>query len=247
MLRLSTLLSFTLVPMMPSLLASEPRFLIESPETKVALLELYTSEGCSSCPPAEAWLGTLKENPGLWKQFAPVAFHVDYWNKLGWTDRFALPEFARRQRGHAALWHASTIYTPGLVINGEERRSGGSLTFPAEPSPGRLRFSSEDGARVEISFVTSRDWEEPLIVELVPLAHGVRTNVRRGENAGRELQHEFVALALVSGSLRSMSRGVYTAQLTLPRITVAPVTSMVAWVRPANTLTPIQVAGGWIP
>jgi hypothetical protein len=64
----------------------------ESAPNKVHLLELFTSEGCSSCPPAEEWLTKLKQNPGLWRDFVPVAFHVDYWDHLGWRDRFAAKE-----------------------------------------------------------------------------------------------------------------------------------------------------------
>ena len=70
-------------------LAAETRF--ESGPQQISLVELYTSEGCSSCPPAEAWLSRLKEEPGLWKNFVPIAFHVDYWDRLGWRDRFSSP------------------------------------------------------------------------------------------------------------------------------------------------------------
>ena len=76
---------------------------------QVAILELYTSEGCSSCPPAESWLNNLKASPDLWKHFVPVAFHVDYWNSLGWTDRWSSPEFSERQRDYAKLWRAKTF------------------------------------------------------------------------------------------------------------------------------------------
>jgi len=237
----------SLLALVPSdLLASDPKFSFESPDTKVALIELYTSEGCSSCPPAEAWVGALKDNPGLWKRFVPVAFHVDYWNYLGWTDRFALPEFTRRQREYAARWNTGTIYTPGFVLNGEEWRPAGSLPSAATHRSGKLRVSGEGGNKLAVSFVTSRDWHEPLIVEIAPLAHGVRTDVRRGENAGRQLRHEFVALALIAGSLQPVGNGIYKAQLTLPDSTYAPVAAIAAWVRPANSLVPIQAAGGWI-
>jgi hypothetical protein len=227
-------------------LAADGEFSIESADTKVALIELYTSEGCSSCPSAEAWLGALKDNPGLWKQFVPVAFHVDYWNHLGWTDRFALPEFTRRQHAYAAHWNASTIYTPAFVLNGEEWRPRRPLPVPGNQTPGRLRVSGKDGGRLEVSFVTLREWHEPLIVEIVPLANGLRTDVRRGENAGRELRHEFVALALVAGDLRRAPNGAYTAQLVLPSSMAAPVAAIAAWVRSAHSPAPIQVAGGSI-
>jgi len=68
--------------------ASEPKT-FESGDTQNSLIELFTSEGCSSCPPADAWISQLKESPDLWKKIVPVAFHVDYWNNLGWRDRFA--------------------------------------------------------------------------------------------------------------------------------------------------------------
>src|SRR4051794_21790628 len=66
----------------------------ESQERQTTFLELYTSEGCSSCPPAEAWLNQLSKSPVLWKDFVPTAFHVDYWDHLGWRDRWAAKEFS---------------------------------------------------------------------------------------------------------------------------------------------------------
>src|SRR5689334_8314649 len=75
-----------------------------SGETQVALLELFTSEGCSSCPPAERWLGALRDAPGLWRDFVPIAFHVNYWDRLGWPDRFASREATQRQHAYAAVW-----------------------------------------------------------------------------------------------------------------------------------------------
>src|ERR1043166_2112982 len=94
----------------------------ESGDTQTALVELFTSEGCSSCPPAEKWLSAFKSNPDLWKKTVPVAFHVDYWDHLGWTDRFAKPEFTVRQQRYAAGFGGDSVYTPGFVINGKEWR-----------------------------------------------------------------------------------------------------------------------------
>jgi hypothetical protein len=70
---------------------------LESGTTQTALLELYSSEGCSSCPPAEAWMASLRDAPGLWRDFVPVVFHVAYWDRLGWRDRFASEQFTQRQ------------------------------------------------------------------------------------------------------------------------------------------------------
>lgn len=92
----------------------------QSSEPQTTLLELYTSESCSSCPPAEAWLSKLKNEPGLWNKFVPVAFHVDYWNNLGWRDRLSDPQFTQRQQSYARLWSADGVYTPEFVLNGKE-------------------------------------------------------------------------------------------------------------------------------
>ncbi|MCB1738986.1 MAG: DUF1223 domain-containing protein, partial [Gammaproteobacteria bacterium] len=95
---------------------------VNSGPRQVALLELFTSEGCSSCPPADRWLSGLIDDPRLWRELVPVAFHVDYWDYLGWPDRFASREFSRRQRDHARSGGLSQVYTPGVVLNGAEWR-----------------------------------------------------------------------------------------------------------------------------
>src|SRR5258705_2813519 len=82
----------------------------------VAVLELFTSEGCSSCPPADNLLPELtKLDSGI----IPLSFHVDYWNRLGWTDPFSNPDYSDRQRKYADHWRLESVYTPELVINGE--------------------------------------------------------------------------------------------------------------------------------
>src|SRR5690242_10629700 len=95
--------------------AAETKF--ESGPQQTALIELFTSEGCSSCPPAEAWMSSLKDNPGLWKNFVPLAFHVDYWDRLGWRDRFASRQWTERELHYASLWKSESVYTPCLVQN----------------------------------------------------------------------------------------------------------------------------------
>jgi len=90
----------------------------QSSERQTALLELYTSEGCSSCPPAERWLSEQKDSLGLWKNFVPLAFHVDYWNSLGWRDPWSSAQASQRQKAYAQLWQSESIYTPEFVLNG---------------------------------------------------------------------------------------------------------------------------------
>ena len=114
------LTSLLLVPLVA---AGADAVRLESPGPRVSLLELYTSEGCSSCPPADRWVSKLRDDPRLWHEVVPVAFHVDYWDYIGWPDRFASPAFGARQREYARTRHVSTVYTPGLVLAGEEWRS----------------------------------------------------------------------------------------------------------------------------
>jgi hypothetical protein len=235
-----------LLIMVRCLFASDHSVAIESPETKVSLVELFTSEGCSSCPRAEKWLGELKGESGLWNKFVPIAFHVDYWNHLGWRDRFSSPEFTRRQRDYAARWNATTIYTPAFVVDGEEWLRA-SLPPPSREKPGKLRLVVEkERAQMEVWFFSNVNTSDFLVADVVPLAHGVGTNVERGENAGRQLRHDFVALALLTASLERSGDRVYRAQVTLPVTMAAPIGSIAAWVRPANSLIPIQAAGGWL-
>lgn len=119
--KFATLVSGGLLACMATSILAAP-FVIESPPERVALLELYTSEGCSSCPPADRWLSELKTNNELWTRVVPVAFHVDYWDYLGWPDRFAAASFSNRQREYALQGAVSTVYTPGLIYNGSEWR-----------------------------------------------------------------------------------------------------------------------------
>src|SRR5437870_9403607 len=133
--------------------AESIRFQSETRQT--SLLELYASEGCSSCPPAEAWLSALKEHPRLWKDFVPVAFHVDYWDYLGWKDPFSSKAWSERQSDYAEHWHSDSVYTPGFVLNGNEWRgwlTRDELPRPSSNSAGVLTAHSEDGNQWTLRF-----------------------------------------------------------------------------------------------
>ncbi|MSU24552.1 MAG: DUF1223 domain-containing protein [Opitutus sp.] len=180
--------------------ATEPARWASGPE-RVALIELYTSEGCSSCPPAERWLGTLRDDPALWKNFVPVAFHVDYWNRLGWPDRFATREFTARQYAQAAAWSSGSVYTPCFVREGVEwRPRGEKISAPVGALAGALT-ASYDGAvlRAEFAPALPRAGERFEIYAAL-LGGGIVSKVTGGENSGETLRHEFVALALVRGA-----------------------------------------------
>src|SRR5689334_12001294 len=88
----------------------------------VPLLELYTSEGCSSCPPADKWLSSIAAAGYGTDKVVPLAFHVDYWDYIGWKDRFARPDFSDRQRWVAAIGRSDFVYTPQVILNGIDFR-----------------------------------------------------------------------------------------------------------------------------
>src|SRR5262245_11683203 len=170
----------------------------QSVATATPLLELYTSEGCSSCPPAEAWLSRIKENPKLWKDFVPVAFHVDYWDYLGWADPLGAADYSERQRAYAAAWKSRSVYTPGFVLDGQEWRGHLSPDKPPDSShrtPGTLILSSDDGKSWLLRFEpVSRSLYGPVVFYVALLGFELSTDVKAGENRGRTLQHDFVVL-----------------------------------------------------
>ncbi len=155
------------------------------------VLELYTSEGCSSCPPADKWLSGLKPLVAN-GQLVAQAFHVSYWDYIGWVDRFAAPAHTIRQRQLAASNGKRGIYTPQLIRNGQDWRdyasaAGGRLE-PARASIA-LRRSAADA--FEATVIPS-DGVGPWSAYWSVTEHGHRSRVQAGENAGETLQHDFV-------------------------------------------------------
>jgi len=218
---------------------------IESPPYRVAMLELYTSEGCSSCPPADRWVSGLKTQPDLWRRFIPLSFHVDYWDYIGWPDRFASPAFSDRQRRHASGQSMRTIYTPGFFLNGAEWRwRGGDLGAELEQVPaGTLEVAIND-ADLTVRFVSELQHGD-LRASVALLGFGLETRVKAGENAGRTLSHDFVVLSVEEAALK-LEGNVFKARLASPSRKVdAQRYAIVAWVNSKGSQVPIQAAGGW--
>src|SRR5947208_12427069 len=178
--------------------STPPATVFESGDTQSTLIELFTSEGCSSCPPAEKWLSGLKSNQDLWKKIIPVAFHVDYSDRLGWRDRFAKPEFTSRQQCYAAAWGGDSVYTPGFVVNGKEWRGwfGGNAMPITSTKVGVLRVSVGDDGKVSATFAPDTVGARPLALNVALLGNDLESDVKRGENSGRKLRHDFVVLQL---------------------------------------------------
>ncbi len=234
--------------------ASAPTFsqelTLNSGERQIQLIELYTSEGCSSCPPADRWLSRLKTHDRLWKDFVPVAFHVGYWDYIGWKDRFAKHEYAQRQRRYAAEFNESTVYTPGVRLAGQEWRNwfraGSEIPeAPAKALPGNLSLNISQGGSFKASFSNDLGSEfNSAQLTVAILGQDLNTQVERGENRGRSLDHDFVVLA--NTTLSSQIKGQeFTWAGTLPSPSVkAGEYAVAAWVSVGGSQKPIQVLGG---
>ncbi len=218
----------------------------QSGERQIALIELYSSEGCSSCPPADRWLANLKDHKKLWREFVPLNFHVDYWNRLGWVDRFSNQEFSQRQRRFASEWGSGRVYTPGFVRNGSEWKQR-QLTGLLGQSVGSLRAVAIGDGRYKVTFAGKAASTKKHIVHFSLLGHGLTTEVKYGENAGETLSHEFVVLAKNKKAM-TLKNGVYETIVKLPTNTQAGAKnfSVAFWVSREGSQKPIQAVGGFL-
>lgn len=218
-----------------------------SGDKQVQLIELYTSEGCSSCPPADIFLTKFLDDPTLWKSRIPIAIHVDYWDYIGWKDRFASKENSARQRLHAKQGNVSQVYTPGFIVSGEEWRSwflGDRIIPISQAKPGKLLLNI-DGESFDASFSPTKNVDSKLELHLALLGFGLVNDINAGENHGRKLVHNFVKLSKTVVTSRNK---IWQGQLPkIPdHLQDYKQLAVVAWVSSVSNIKPIQVAGGWL-
>jgi hypothetical protein len=164
------------------------------------LLELYTSEGCDSCPPADRRLSSYKDGGDSTGRLVPLAFHVDYWDRLGWTDRYASPRYTQRQYEMAALARSRSVYTPQFLRNGRDWRSaagpldglgnapaGATITLELGPAAGRQLAV---GGTIRVAGSGREVW-------LALYENNLESRVQAGENAGKVLRHDYVVRHLI--------------------------------------------------
>jgi hypothetical protein len=167
----------------------------------VAVVELYTSEGCDSCPPADRWLSAI-DLPS--EVVIPLAFHVDYWDRLGWKDRFADARYTARQQAQMQRQQSAYVYTPQVLVQGRDFRPWGVRGEPAQaaasinvrPARAQLRLDVDraDGAAiVDLSVVVTESRERARSEVMVAVVqNGLSSAVTAGENAGKRLKHDHV-------------------------------------------------------
>ena len=168
-----------------------------------ALVELYTSEGCSSCPPADRWLSALREARLAPDRLVPLALHVDYWDYIGWHDPFAQALFSARQRELAAVHRARVVYTPQVMLAGKDYRwSSRSLAdsvAAVNATAARARITlalnpaSGGTALRATARVAERKAAKDAALYVSRYENGLSNQVSAGENRGRTLSHDFVA------------------------------------------------------
>ncbi len=225
----------------------------KSQSSQVSLIELFTSEGCSSCPPAEHWLNSLKTHKNLWDDFVPVAFHVDYWDYIGWKDVYAKPKHTERQRLYALENREPSVYTPGVRAEGKEWRNWRRANLEKLADVERkqvgvlsMNVSADGTFAANFDLAEGKTLEqlnvkgEPYFLTVALLGMGISTEVKRGENRGKTLDHDFIVLNSQDYEINNSSW-----QGRLPESKVkASQYAIAAWISSNKSLRPIQVAGG---
>lgn len=167
---------------------------------RTIVLELFTSQGCSSCPPADRLLSRLRREPFEGATIIPLAYHVDYWDHLGWSDPFSSPRWSQRQRAYAAALREKQVYTPQLIVNGAAQLVGsseGAIRKAIELERDRadrgwvaIDRIERVGNDVRVDVRSRLDQQGPATradVTVVLFENGITTAVSSGENARRTL------------------------------------------------------------
>lgn len=195
----SLALGFLLIPVA----AAAMQCTAQSGSGTAALVELYTSEGCSSCPPADRWLSGLGSRyPAA--SLVPLALHVDYWDYIGWKDPYGKRENSLRQRKLTQLQRLAFVYTPQVMLQGRDWRRWGTSAFDAEvarinaqPARASLRLAilGSDASSIEVETVARLvQPSADAALYMAAYQNGLETQVNAGENRGWRLSHDYVVL-----------------------------------------------------
>jgi hypothetical protein len=202
--RLRTILAFGAIALAGAARAAEPACSAYSGPHTTALVELYTSEGCDTCPPADHWLSSLFSRGFRPDQVVPLALHVDYWDYIGWKDPFGKAEFSARQHKLAAMRRPTIVYTPQVLLQGQEFRRWGSDDFTEEVSrinsrAARARIAlairavESNAIQADLSAMLFEPAaQKTAAVYLAAYENRLASEVKAGENRGRRLEHDFV-------------------------------------------------------
>jgi hypothetical protein len=185
----------------------------ESTALSPVVVELYTSEGCNSCPPADRWLSSLTGRPGV----LALAFHVDYWDRLGWVDRFADPAYTQRQRQLQTTSGAAFVYTPQVVVDGRDWNWRSQPLPPQRPASIEVTLTQKD-SQVEAVVQPREGAPTRLAAYWAVLEDGHVSDVRAGENAGATLRHDHVVRSYRPASAWKAAERAHRLAFDLPAV-----------------------------
>lgn len=212
----------------------------ESDNSHNQLIELYTSQGCSSCPPAQHWLSTKLQDDSLWVNTFPVIFHIDYWNYLGWTDPFSNSLFSQRQRNYHSQKAISSVYTPAFIVNGKEWRGWFlKASLPDEDTTKGLLQAQLIDNTLSVNY----EYSGSHILNIALLIHDHETKVEYGENGGRVLNENFTVIDYYTQPSNSAK---WTVKLNHSTLHSDYKKAIVIWINSKASLQPVQVTGGWL-
>lgn len=206
-----------------------------------AVIELFTSEGCSSCPPADELVAKIqKESEG--KPVYILAYHVDYWNRLGWKDVFSSADYSSRQKQYVTWMHsADGVYTPQIVFNGQTEFVGSEektlrsaiKTGLASGAGAQLSLSNiqTDGQKIRLQYQAGGNIQNTML-QLAVVQRSAQTKVERGENGGRTLSHVQIVRALQSIKLKHADG---TAEISVPKEVNIHGAELIAFLQDSDT------------
>ncbi len=182
----------------------------------------------------------------MWKDFVPLAFHVDYWDRLGWRDRFAAAAWTQRQYAYASQLRGDSVYTPEFIVSGNEWRDwfrDGRLP-KTDTRAGILSATTTDGKKFAVSY--HRAGESDLEAHVALLGCGINSKIGGGENNGRQLTHDFVVLDHRATPMTKDGE-IAHADISLEETDQGVSQKAVAiWITRAKQLAPLQTTGGWL-
>jgi hypothetical protein len=189
------------------------------------MVELFTSEGCSSCPPADVLLSKLDQQPINGVEIIVLSEHVDYWNSLGWQDPFSSAGFSERQRAYGDAFRTSSVYTPQMIVDGQqqfvgsdEKRARAAIVKAAKETRAKveLQLTSTKELSVTVTDLPQITQDDTVEVLLAVTESNLSSDVPRGENAGRSLKHTAVVRHLQTVGEVAAGSNKFTANAAVP-------------------------------
>jgi hypothetical protein len=214
-----------------------------------AVVELFTSEGCSSCPPADEAVGRLDKGKN---NLFVLSFHVDYWDNLGWKDKYSDAAYSARQKEYGTLLHVDNIYTPQIIVNGKTQFVGSNETQLKETIQSSLAEIPETDIRLKvlqesnhkIPITISSDGNAGLKLNLALVQNSAKDFVQRGENKGKTLSHFFIVRDF---KVLPNPKGSNTFYLDIPKDLSSSQCSVVAYLQNSNNGHIVAASGSSIP